>query len=99
VRRPNQTDWFSESTCQSPRLPPCAGFETWDYDCSGASDKRYPSLAAPFCTPINLIFCGGDGWETSPVPDCESEAAWVECAGDGRGGCSSRIRTQQQLCR
>ena len=71
--RPGQTAWFTSSN-------KCSSF---DYDCSGSSEKQFTVLAAPkhICEGFlcaNKAECVADpvGWQSS-APACGSSATWI----------------------
>lgn len=87
---PGQTEFFTEAST--------SGSDTsWDYDCDGVEEKRWPALA-PSCTLIRVGGCARGGWVGS-VPDCGEEGTWRDCTGPVGLLCTADELPRVQACR
>ncbi len=87
-----QSAWFVE-----PRCTAGAGCRApFDYDCSGADERRWVALATPCAT--SGSGCVGDGWVTPPgLPGCREGGRYQTCTRAGRT-CTATVGSLPQEC-
>ncbi|MBN1770157.1 MAG: hypothetical protein JXB32_02755 [Deltaproteobacteria bacterium] len=89
---PGQTGWFTV-----PYACGSAG-SFWDYNCSGATERRYPSVGV--CALLSPGRCNfSAGWLGS-IPECGAEARFItNCRPDLTGArCVTETSTRTQGC-
>ena len=83
---PGNSSWYV-----TPITP---GGSDWDYNCSAAAEKQYPSLAS--CK-AGCALTSGPGW-SSGIPACGVSGSLITACDSSSGGCSSFTRPTAQGC-
>lgn len=98
---PGQTGWFTSPYCKYLVLPggscPIGG-STFDYNCSGAEEKRYSVSSSTSCPGATTLFgcLIRSGWIGS-VPACGGSGTYRQCSWSTTG-CSGAEVTKKQEC-
>jgi hypothetical protein len=75
---------------------PSKGKQSYDYNCSGAEEREFPSLASCAMGPLG---CSGHGW-VGAVPGCGAAGTWGQCVKQGiPPGCAVSTSSKTQRCR
>jgi hypothetical protein len=99
---PGQTMYFTAGYCP-PRTTCTRLNTTWDYNCDGTEEQRYPRASTGLCTAISIpggtTVCRGEGWVDGSVPACGDAAEAYRTCTLLRGVCRGATADRQQECR
>lgn len=99
---PGQTAWFTSSYCGKWGVVggalTCTEY-SYDYNCSGAAEKRYSATSATSCPgATNLLVCvSRSGW-IGAVPACGAKGTFRSCSWSA-SGCTGTETSRAQECR
>jgi hypothetical protein len=97
-RNPGHTEYETSGYCTVGLCQ--VEFASYDWDCSGGEEMRYPSMSDGPCRFVGgggLFVCRGSGWVLN-IADCGDSGSYRRC--DSFSGCSETILpSQRQECR